>query len=302
MVDPHRQASALLIEVGEAKLLFDAGRGVTGQLLKAGLTPQQVNPLFITHHHYDHIGNLGDFLLTAWHNGRQTPTDLYGPPGTAKIIEALWSQVYARDITFARFFNPEGPDIKDLVRVQEVTPGLVCDSSASPLAVPPRGGGACRRAEGASAIRGGQGIEGGPPGWRVWAEEVEHGHGLGLSWEAFPCLGYRLEAGGKVIAISGDTVPCPGLDRLAQGADLLIQCCYLAEAEITTPAQERSARYIIASSGAAGQIAARNGVKRLVLTHIRPKSQALLDFMLADVRRHYQGELYLGEDLMTFDL
>jgi ribonuclease BN (tRNA processing enzyme) len=268
MVDPLRQASALLIEVDEAKLLFDAGRGITGQLLKAGHTPQQINPIFITHHHYDHIGNLGDLLLTAWHNGRETPTDIYGPPGTAKIIEVLWSQVYARDITFARFFAPEGPDIRELVRVQEISAGPVCDTGD----------------------------------WRVLAEEVEHGHRLGLSREAFPCLGYRLEAGGKIVAISGDTVACAGLDRLAQGADLLIQCCYLAEAEITTPAQERSARYIIASSDAAGQIAARNGVKRLVLTHIRPKSEALLDSMLGDVRRHYQGELYLGEDMMTFEL
>ena len=69
--EPKRQASALLVEIGEAKLLFDAGRGVTTQLAKVGIEPQQIDFVFITHHHYDHIGNLGEFLLTSWHNGRQ---------------------------------------------------------------------------------------------------------------------------------------------------------------------------------------------------------------------------------------
>jgi ribonuclease Z len=266
--DPQRQLSGLLIEAGEDRLLFDTGRGVTGQLLKAGLLPQQVQPVFITHHHYDHIGNLGDFLLTAWHNGRTAPLDVYGPPGTAAIVTTLLTQVYARDIAFARFFNGEGPDILELVRAHDVFPGLVCDQGQ----------------------------------WRVLAEAVDHGNSAGLAWEVWPCLGYRVEAAGKVVVISGDSIACEGLDRLAQDADLLVQCCYLAEAEITHPAAERSAKQIIASSGQAGQIAARNRVKRLVLTHIRPKAEALLQAMLEDVRRAYAGPIHLGQDLMVIEV
>lgn len=112
ILDPNRQASALLIEIGDDKLLFDAGRGVTTQLMKAGIYPQDVNPILITHHHYDHIGNLGELLLTSWHNGRETPLNIYGPPGTTKIITALLGQVYARNVAFA-LFNEEGMvDIK----------------------------------------------------------------------------------------------------------------------------------------------------------------------------------------------
>jgi ribonuclease BN (tRNA processing enzyme) len=268
ILDPKRQASALLVKVGDDKLLFDAGRGVTTQLVNVGIPPRHVNPIFITHHHYDHIGNLGEFLLTSWHNGRETPLNVYGPHGTAEIVAALLEKVYARDIAFALFSGNDVVDIRDIVQVKEVDPGLVCDSGK----------------------------------WKVFTEYVDHGNGLGLSREDWPCLGYRLEAEGKVVAISGDTVTCAGLDRLAHGADVLVQCCYLAKAEITNPAFARLAQHVIASSGQVGKIATCNEVKRLVLTHIRPKSEAMKRSLEEDVRKDYSGELCLGEDFMVIDV
>jgi ribonuclease BN (tRNA processing enzyme) len=268
VLDPSRQASALLIEIGNEKLLFDAGWGVMTQLVKAGVQLQQVNSIFITHHHYDHIGNLGEFLLTSWYDGREAPLTIYGPPGTDEILTALLGQVYAREITFALFYDDNLVDIRDLVQVKEIAPGLVCDQDK----------------------------------WRVFAEYVDHGNNLGLSQEEWPCLGYRLEVEGKVVAFSRDAVACAGLDRLARGADVLIQCCYLAEAEITNPAFERLAKHVIASSGQVGKIATRNKVKKLVLTHMRPKSEALKRSLVVDIRKDYSGELYLGEDLMVVDV
>lgn len=267
-LDQSRQQSALLVDLYDKKLLFDAGRGVTSQMARAGIQPQQVDSVFITHHHYDHIGNLGEFLLTAWHNGRETRQNIYGPHGTAEIVAALLGQVYARDIAFTLFNASDMVDIRDLVQVTEVTTGWVQESA----------------------------------GWKICAEYVEHGNSLGLSHELWPCLGYRLEAEGKVIAISGDTVACEGLDRLAHGADVLIQCCYLAKDEITTPAAERQAKYVIASSDQVGKIATRNKVKKLVLTHIRPKSEAMIRSLTEDVRKDYGGELIVGEDLMVIDI
>lgn len=268
MLDPNRQQSALMVEIDGKKLLFDAGRGVTSQMARAGIQPQHVDAVFITHHHYDHISDLGEFLLTAWHNGRETPLNVYGPRGTAEIVAVLLGQVYSRDIAFALFNETDVVDIRDLVHVTEVTSGWVEESKA----------------------------------WKVRAEYVEHGNSLGLSHEQWPCLGYRLESEGKVIAISGDTVACKGLDQLAHGADVLIQCCYLAKDEITTSAAERQARYVIASSGQVGKIATRNKVKKLVLTHIRPKSEAMMRSLAEDVLKDYSGELIVGEDLMVIDV
>jgi ribonuclease BN (tRNA processing enzyme) len=268
ILDPARQQSALLVDLNDGRLLFDAGRGVTSQMARVGIQPQQVGSVFITHHHYDHISNLGEFLLTAWHNGRETPLNIYGPHGTAEIVATLLRQVYARDIAFALFNVADAVDIRDLVQVTEITSGWSQNSGK----------------------------------WKVFAEYVDHGNSLGLSHEEWPCFGYRLEAEGKAIAISGDTVACEGLDRLAQDADVLIQCCYLAEDEITTPASERQARYVIASSGQVGKIATRAKVKKLVLTHIRPKSEAMMRSLIEDVRKDYSGELVVGEDLAVIDV
>jgi ribonuclease BN (tRNA processing enzyme) len=268
ILDPTRQQSALVVDTRGENLLFDSGGGVTAQMARAGIRPQQVDAVFITHHHHDHICGLGEFLLTAWHNGREMPLAIYGPSGTAEIVSALLGQVYARDIAFALLGAEDAVDVRDLVQVIEVFSGWTYD---------------CGR-------------------WKVLAELVEHGNRWGLSYEDWPCLGYRLEAEGKVIAISGDTVACEGLDRLAHNADILIQCCYLAEEEITTPVFERLARDVIASSGQVGPIATRNHVKKLVLTHIRPKSPAMMRSLIEDVRKDFRGEVVLGEDLMVVEV
>ncbi|MCG2645355.1 MULTISPECIES: MBL fold metallo-hydrolase [Bradyrhizobium] len=80
------------------------------------------------------------------------------------------------------------------------------------------------------------------------------------------CLGYRFEAEGNVIAISGDTVPCPGLERLAEGADLLVQVCFLATPEINNEHFRKLAKYTIACGDTVGEVAAKAGVKKLALT------------------------------------
>ena len=58
--DSNRQGPSLAVQVDSSYLLFDAGRGAATQLTRAGISVRDINPIFITHHHFDHIGNLGD--------------------------------------------------------------------------------------------------------------------------------------------------------------------------------------------------------------------------------------------------
>ena len=266
VLDPQRPATtAILIETGSEKILFDTGRGVTMQLLKQEIDPTSIGTIFITHHHYDHICDLGELLLSAWHNGRNQPVNVFGPQGTTSIVEALFNQVHVRDIRFALHVDSNVIDIRQLIRVKDVLPGPVCETD----------------------------------GWRVFAEYVNHGNTLGLSTTDWPCLGYRLVSNGKTLAIGGDTTVCAGLDRLAEGADILLLSCYLAEKELESPTFERLARHIIVSSGQAGKIAQRAGVQRLVLTHFRKKSNALMHSLKEDIQDDFGGELYIGEDGMV---
>lgn len=267
----ERQGSAVLLSRDHQHLLFDAGRGVTTQLVRAGLAPHQLSAIFLTHHHYDHIGNLGDLLLTAWHGG-STSLPVIGPPGTERIVQALFDQVYEREIHFslalARATASAKVDIRQVVHVTPISPAQSYQHGA----------------------------------WQIVAAAVDHGHQLGLTYDEWPCLAYRIEVDGKSIVISGDTVACESLIGLARGADVLVQCCFLADADLTTPARQLLAKLVIATSGQVGKIATQAGVKMLVLTHFNAMTPDKLTAVEADVRRDFAGQLYLGTDMLSIDV
>jgi len=269
IADLTRHGSAAVLEVGGTHLLFDAGRGVVLQLVRAGIPVEQVHHVFVTHHHYDHIGDLADVVLTGWLQGRRQPLRILGPPGTRSIVMALLDQVYERDIAF----RSQGELAIDWAPVEsaDVVSGLVHDGGT----------------------------------WRVFAESVMHGHGLEYP-DAFRrrwvCLGYRVEAEGKVVAFSGDCVQCEGLQRLARDADVLVQCCYMARAELTSPRFLRLAQETIACADTVGRIAAEARARKLVLTHFRPASAAMIESIAADVANDYAGPVVLGTDLMEIDV
>lgn len=269
--DPRRMASATLVSIGEDHLLFDAGRGVMVQAVKAGVPLAAIGPVFITHHHFDHIGDLFDVFLNSWMAGRRAPLRIFGPPGTQGIVEALTTQVYDRDIAWRSLGEPTFGGWAP-VETTDIAAGPVLDTGR----------------------------------WRVSAEIVRHGDGLGFPepfLRRWTCLGYRIEAEGKVVAISGDTVDCEGLRRLAHGADVLVQVCFLARSEIRGAHFERLARHTLACADTVGRIAAECGVKTLILTHHRPRpDDGLLDEIRADVARDFAGELIIGQDLTRIDL
>ena len=64
--DPQRSGPATLVTVGDEPVLFDAGRGVVIQMLRAGIPLQALRHVFVTHHHFDHIGDLYDVGLSSW--------------------------------------------------------------------------------------------------------------------------------------------------------------------------------------------------------------------------------------------
>ena len=267
----RRQCTANLMQIGDVNIMVDAGRGAVTQLVNLGHDPVDVDYIFITHHHFDHVGNLGDLIMAAWNNGRKKPIQVFGRDGTADIIGHLFA-IYRRDIEFRlleeRVLGYPFPDIRDLVQVTDIAAG------------------------------GGHVGD----GWRVVAGQVEHGHGLGLTHEEWPCFGYRFETADKVLAISGDTIDCDGVRQLAQGADLLLQCCYLAEAEIDDKDKRVLSDVVLASAKQANRIAIAAGVDKMVLTHLAPKSDAMLQAVLEEARGGFAGKVILGEDLMEIEV
>jgi ribonuclease BN (tRNA processing enzyme) len=76
--------------------------------------------------------------------------------------------------------------------------------------------------------------------------------------------GLRLQAGGAVLAYTGDTGPSPSLPDLARDADL-----FVADASYPEHVPDDMARYL-SSARQAGQVAAAAGARGLLLTHLMP--------------------------------
>jgi ribonuclease BN (tRNA processing enzyme) len=108
-----------------------------------------------------------------------------------------------------------------------------------------------------------------------------------------PAYGLRIEAGGAVLAYSGDTGPCQGLVNVASDADLL-----LAEAAFVE--DEENPLDLHLTGREAGAAAAQARVQRLVLTHIPPWHDP--EVTLAEARETYAGPLDLATTGATYTL
>lgn len=269
--DAQRNATCTLVRIGEETLVFDTGRGTLRSFAQKGVPFASVRALFVTHHHVDHIGELADFTIASWIGGRRHPLPAWGPPGTRAIYDTLMREVYARDVEFrTEGEHAFGPFMH--AEISEVRAGPVHDDGR----------------------------------WKVRCAEMVHGHGLPGFSDVFRrewiCLGYRIEAEGKVVTISGDGVRSQALIDLARGSDLHVQVCYLPASALVNPHLQGVAKHTLACSDTVGGIATDAGVKRMVLTHFRWMSQAMLDDIARDVRRDFAGPVHLANDRDEFEV
>ena len=93
----ERLGSAILIEVAGKRLLFDCGRGAVIRLKQAGVSPSEIDGLFLTHLHSDHVVGIPDLWLSGWFLGRDRPLRVWGPKGTRHMSEHL-TQAFAFDV------------------------------------------------------------------------------------------------------------------------------------------------------------------------------------------------------------
>ena len=111
-VNIDRFSQSILIEHKNDKFLFDAGRGALLRLNQSRILPNEIENIFFTHLHSDHILGFSDILMTGWVYHRQKPLNIFGPPGTINFVDST-IRSFEEDIK-VRSLPPESLNVENL--------------------------------------------------------------------------------------------------------------------------------------------------------------------------------------------
>ncbi|MBA3866070.1 MAG: MBL fold metallo-hydrolase, partial [Solirubrobacterales bacterium] len=84
----RRSTASVLIARGGERLLFDCGEGTQRQMQRSvGLV--QVDEIYLTHFHADHVLGLPGLLKTYDLTDRERPLVVHGPPGLEELFRVM---------------------------------------------------------------------------------------------------------------------------------------------------------------------------------------------------------------------
>ena len=245
----RRGLPATLVRRGGDKLLFDCGEGTQRQLLKStGLV--DLEDVFITHFHADHVLGLPGMLKTFGLRGREVPLTVHGPPGLEKTMASLdpvigrtpfpidlvemdpGEAIEFEDFRVAAFRVDHGPRAYGYAVVEDDRPGRFDEAKAREL-----------------------GVEPGPDFGRL-----QNGEAVG-DVKPDDVLGESRR--GRKVVLAGDGSPSETTRIAADGADLLVH-----EATFGDEEADRARETLHATARGAAELAKEAGVALLALTHV----------------------------------
>lgn len=245
-------------------LQFDAGRGTVMRLTGAGVRPEELTALFITHHHSDHLMDLQDVVLTRWILGESAdPLPVVAPEGpTSRFVQRMlepWREDI--EVRAAHMYRQAGPDVVQ----HPFTP------SQEPTVV-----------------------------WQVGQVVVS---AVAVAHEpVVDAVAYRVDTPSGSVVISGDTAVCAQIEALAEGANVLVHEA-LRTALLSDNERGKFTENLVsyhADTVELGAMAKRLGVPHLLLTHLipQPRTDAEVQAFADDVRAGgYDGDVRVCSDL-----
>jgi ribonuclease Z len=248
----RRGLPATLVRRSGDRLLFDCGEGTQRQLVRSvGLL--ELEDVFVTHFHADHVLGLPGMMKTFSLRQRERPLTVYGPVGLRRLFAGL-APVIGRT-TFevalvelepnaeldrdgyriAAFAVDHGPAALGYAVVEDPRPGEFDPLRAREL-----------------------GVAAGPDFGRLQRGETVDG--------VRPDQVMGEPRRGRKVVIAGDTAPCDMTRLVAFEADLLVH-----EATFLEEDAERAAETRHSTALQAAALAASAGVSMLALTHVSPR-------------------------------
>jgi ribonuclease Z len=248
----RRGLPATLVRRGGDRLLFDCGEGTQRQLVRSiGLV--ELEEVFLTHFHADHVLGLPGMLKTFALRQRERPLTVYGPRGLRALFRTL-SPIIGR-VPFD-------------VGLVELAPNDELDRDGYRIAAygTDHGGGALGYAL-VESPRPGHfdpelaerlGVTPGPDFGRLQGGETVNG--------VRPDQVMGEPRRGRKIVLTGDTAPCDMTRLVAFEADLLVH-----EATFLDDEADRAAETRHSTARQAAELAAAADIRMLALTHVSPR-------------------------------
>jgi ribonuclease Z len=257
-----------LVEAGDQKLLFDAGRGVAMRLHQVRVPARALDAIFVTHMHSDHLTGLPDLYsiapLPTEDGRRQVPLEIWGPPAIVGFAGAL-ETMFAENNRL-RFAGRELNIAATKINAHVLTEGVVYQKN----------------------------------GVKVTAFLVDHGY-------VQPAYGFRVDFAARAVVLSGDTTYSPNLVKHAQGADLLVHSVAIGSRKLEEAEPEYVGRFYkyLANPETVGRVLGEVKPRQAVFSHISLYSRegiprATEEELMARVRAVYAGPVIVGQDLMSF--
>lgn len=259
----ERFGPSILVEVGGKKFLFDTGRGAIQRLEQLKINWQDIDGVFFTHLHSDHVVGFPDVWLTGWlvRPGRTRPLSVWGPPGTKNMTTSL-TKAFEFDIRY-RISDDKAVAEGAVLDAKEIEPGTAYEQN----------------------------------GIKITALEVDHapvkpaygyridfgGRSVVLSGDTRVSENLQRHAQGVDLLVHEVVVPAI-LERSSGNPERIKAVI----AHHVTPEQ-------------AGEIFSRTKPKLAVYSHIVWPS-ATADDLIPPTRKTYSGPLEVGEDLMVIDV
>ncbi|VEF48612.1 ribonuclease Z [Bacillus freudenreichii] len=259
--DLERSGPSQVISLGDSHILVDCGEGTTAQLIKAGIAPQSVQYLFMTHLHSDHIFGYGQFLLGGWGLGRRKLT-VIGPKGMKHFHETLIN-LFKEDIDYRTSLGRPGNGVRDVEIIEVEEAGLV--QTDLPLKI--------TAAEMVHNVK--------TFGFRFETDDQT----VVISGDTAPTPNIiELSRNADILVMDACLAPT-AVYRNTKSAELQ---------EIWNSLQKEHC-----SPEQAGEIAQKAGVKTLVMTHFLPNIDE--EETYNEAVKVFDGEVIVGEDLLVIE-
>jgi ribonuclease Z len=258
----NRFGPSILVEAGEQKFLFDAGRGALQRLNQVKVRWRDVQGVFLTHLHSDHVVGFPDLWLTGWLTpGRDVPLQVWGPRGTKKMMSHL-EQAYEYDIRIRLYDDRASPD-GVVILAEDVAGGFVYEKN----------------------------------GVKVTAFEVDHTPVKPAFGYRIDYAGRSVVLSGDTRVSENLIRHAQGVDLLVHE----VAAPETFQRAGTPPERAKSVVAHHVTPEQAGEVFSRTKPKLAVYSHIVLPTATEQD-LVPPTRKTYAGPLELGEDLMVMEV